>query len=599
MDKDFKLSFVNNIIQVRNFALDDEITEILLDLVDEDITDQVFIAKVYTELNVYDTVGANMSNDLIDFGMPYGMTERRRTTRTPLNTFNIALNATTQNLYGLNDWKIGQTEDDQKRNVDIYRGLDIAAGIQGPEGPDNAKSYYEYLNGKLDKIVTDTGLLGVIVRPPRGDGGTIYVTEDLDEYFRNNAPVDISQGFYPIEGKSYRKYPGFAKPTILTRPAMQLDEDTNTWNQVKGEYIESVESFSAEGRFNTELDIGDTFNVAVGTKTSDGASVGEVQSLSRDELLLLEEQVAEDPTKEIIFTGGSKGEAQAALDGWVDYNTNLSTAPEYDIFGGITPDYAIYKQPDLADAFKDGEPTASQMKDALLPEQIYAGSIPEEQFYGGADHISGQGPGLNNTQKISWISLAPQEIKAIQTDLMQAGYLGVEEYFLEQGAWQDKTSGAMYSAMVDANLNMIDVYSQLNAEKERYFKKPPLTPKVYQTPSPGYVKDQIDAALRSAGVTRKLTDAELVAFSEFYIQADKDYDTANSEYQKNLDLANRLFPGAPTEISIPSTASEELAAYAERQFEPQLQAQQKGIQERNDMSYLFSSIDQFDRMIGG
>ena len=77
----------------------------------------------------------------------------------------------------------------------------------------------------------------------------------------------------------------------------------------------------------------------------------------------------------------------------------------------------------------------------------------------------GQGPGLNNTQKISWISLAPQEIKAIQTDLMQAGYLGVEEFFLEQGAWQDNTAGAMYSAMVDANLNMIDVYSQLTAEK--------------------------------------------------------------------------------------------------------------------------------------
>ena len=35
---------------------------------------------------------------------------------TPLNTFNVALNATTQSLYGLNDWKIGQTEDDQKRN---------------------------------------------------------------------------------------------------------------------------------------------------------------------------------------------------------------------------------------------------------------------------------------------------------------------------------------------------------------------------------------------------------------------------------------------------------------------------------------------------
>jgi hypothetical protein len=238
------------------------------------------------------------------------------------------------------------------------------------------------------------------------------------------------------------------------------------------------------------------------------------------------------------------------------------------------------------------------MKDALLPEQIYAGSIPEEQFYGAADHISGQGPGLNNTQKISWISLAPQEIKAVQTDLMQAGYLGVEEFFLEQGAWQDETSGAMYSAMVDANLNMIDVYTQLNAEKERYFKKPPLTPKVYQTPSPGFIKDQIDAALKSSGVTRKLTDAELVAFSDFYIQADKDYDTATAEYQKNLDLAEKLFPGAPTEISIPSTAGQELAAFAEQKFEPELAAQQRGIQEKNDLSFLFSSLDQFDNMIG-
>ena len=60
-----------------------------------------------------------MSNDLIDFNMPYGMTEKRRTTRTPLMTFNVALSTTTQDLYGLNDWKIGQTEDDQKRNVDI------------------------------------------------------------------------------------------------------------------------------------------------------------------------------------------------------------------------------------------------------------------------------------------------------------------------------------------------------------------------------------------------------------------------------------------------------------------------------------------------
>jgi hypothetical protein len=143
------------------------------------------------------------------------------------------------------------------------------------------------------------------------------------------------------------------------------------------------------------------------------------------------------------------------------------------------------------------------------------------------------------------------------------------------------------------------VYSQLTAEKERYFTKPPLLPKVYQQPSPEFVKSQVDAALKSAGVTRKLTDAELVAFSDYYIQADKDYETANAEYQKNLDLAERLFPGSPTEITIPSTPGEELTSFVEQQFEPQLQAQQRGIQERNDLSYLFSSIDQFDRMIGG
>ena len=599
MDEDFKQGFVDSIIAFRGFGPDEEITKILLDTVNEDIPDEIFIAKVYTEINVYDTVGANMSNDLIQFNMPYGEVDRRRTSRTPLTTFTASLNNTVQNLYGVPDWKTAQTDEEKKRNEAIYAGLDIAAGLKGANNPVDSENYYNYLNTKLDMIYEDTGLLGVVLRPPQGEGGSIYVTEDLDEYFRNNAPVALGEGFYPLEGKNYRKYPGFAKPTILTRAAMSFNEELGVWEPVDGEYLKAVESYGSNGKFNTELDIGDTFSVAIGTKTPDGSSVGEVKTISRDELLLLEDEVAEDPTKEIIFTGGTKDSAQAALDGWIDYNTNLASAPEYQIFGGITPDYAIYKQPNIADAFKDGDPTASQMKDALLPEQIYAGSIPEEQFYGAADHISGQGPGLNNTQKISWISLAPQEIKAVQTDLMQAGYLTVEDFFLEQGAWQDKTASAMFSAMVDANLNMVDVYTQMNVEKERYFKKPPLTPKVYQTPSPGFIKDQIDAALKSAGVTRKLTDAELIAFSDFYIQADKDYETANAEYQKNLDLAERLFPGSPTEITIPSTASQELAAFAEQKFAPQIQAQQRGIQERNDLSYLFSSIDQFDRMIGG
>lgn len=593
MTEEFKQSLVDSIIQQRGFTPDDRITQDLLALVSES-NDQLFIAKVYNELALYDKVQAQMSDDKINFENLGRAARGLGPVNPTLSTFNKALD----NSVDSPSWRTGNTPAEQELAKDIYRGLDVAAGIKGPEGSEAASDYYDYLNKKLDQVIEDTGFLGVVIRPPRGEGGTIYVSEDLNEWFINNPPMAMLEGFYPSEGKSYRKYPGFAKPTILTKPAMTKNDETGYYEHT-GDYLYAAESFNADGKFNTELDIGDTFNVAVGSVKPDGTSIGDVQTLSYDELQLLEAEVALDPTKQIVHTSGNKDEAEQQLKAWLEINNLNAQAPEYDIFGGITPDYAIYKQPDLADAFIDGDPTAAEMKDAMLPQQIYAGSIPEEQFYGGTDHISGQGVGLNNTQKISWISLAPQEIKAIQTDLMQAGYLDPESYFLEQGAWQDKTAGAMFSAMVDANLNMIDVYSQISAEKERYFKKPPLTPKVYQTPSPGFIKDQIDAALKSAGVTRKLTDAELVAFSDFYIQADKDYETANAEYQKNLDLANKLFPGAATEIQIPSTAREELEAYAEQQFEPQLQAQQRGIQERNDLSYLFSSIDQFDRMIGG
>ena len=172
---------------------------------------------------------------------------------------------------------------------------------------------------------------------------------------------------------------------------------------------------------------------------------------------------------------------QAQLDQWVDYNTSVAAAPEYSIFGGITPDYAIYKQPDLANAFKDGDPTAAQMKDAMLPEQVYAGSIPEEQFYGGTDHISGQGPGLNNTQKISWISLAPQEIKAIQTDLMQAGYLDPD----------------IFSFFHENNINLLSGYGMTEA-----------TGGITMTPPNDYRPDSVGIAL--PGIKLKIEhDGEL------------------------------------------------------------------------------------------
>ena len=594
MTEEQKQDLIDNIIAQQGFGPDDKITQDLLALVNE-TNDQLFIAKIYNEIALYDQVQGKIQSDFIPFSSSFPIQEqnvpggqRGKITINPsITILNSAMNTV------IPEWR-----SDEKIVKDFYRGMDVATGIKGPEGSENAKAYYDYLNTKLNEYVEDTGLLGVVIRPPRGEGGIIYISEDLDDWFRNNTPMNMVEGFYPAEGKSYRKYPGFAKPSVITKPVMTFNEESGYWEPT-GDYLEGATSFNSDGKFNTALDTGDTFTIAIGTKTPDGSSVGEVQTVSYDELQFIEQEIAENPSQEVINVSNNKDEAQAQLDMWLDYNSLTSAAPEYQIFGGITPDYAIYKQPDLADAFKDSDPTVQQMKDAMLPEQVYAGNIPEELFYGGFDHISGQGPGLNNSQKISWISLAPQEIKAIQVDLMQAGYLDVESFFLEQGAWQDKTTVAMASAMTDANLNMTDVYSQLSAEKERYFTKPPLLPKVYSSPSPEFVKNQIDAALKAAGVTRKLTDAELLAFSDYYIQADKDYETANAEYQKNLDLAERLFPGSPKEIMIPSTPGEELTSFVEQQFEPQLQAQQRGIQERNDLSYLFSSIDQFDRMIGG
>jgi hypothetical protein len=360
MTEEFKQSLVDSIIQQRGFTPDDRITQDLLALVSES-NDQLFIAKVYNELALYDKVQAQMSDDKINFENLGRAAMGQGAANPTLSTFNRALD----NSVDTPSWRTGTTPAEQELAKDIYRGLDVAAGIKGPEGSEAASNYYDYLNTKLDQVIEDTGFLGVVIRPPRGEGGTIYVTEDLNEWFINNPPMAMLEGFYPSEGKSYRKYPGFAKPTILTKPAMTKNDETGYYEHT-GDYLYAAESFNADGKFNTEQDIGDTFNVAVGSVKPDGTSIGDVQTLSYDELQLLEAEVALDPTKQIVHTSGNKDEAEQQLKAWLEINNLNAQAPEYDIFGGITPDYAIYKQPDLADAFIDGDPTAAEMKDYYL-----------------------------------------------------------------------------------------------------------------------------------------------------------------------------------------------------------------------------------------
>ena len=591
MDKEYKQKLVDNIILSRGFQKDEAIYKDLQSFVSEDIADETFIAKVYAELEIFDqqnrmTVDPTGQDWLETLGAAaMGKTRANQT----LSTFNKSLDATTNELlpdavnWGATDF-----------SKDIYRGLDIAAGVKG--GKDQQK-YYEWLKDKLDIVQEQTGLLGVIVRPPRGEGSTIYVTEELDEYIRANSIIDDT--FYPGGGfEKFRGYPGFSEPTILYKPSMGMsEEDPEMWEH-DGGYLDYVTSYNKQtGKINTEDDVADSYSVAVFTKLADGSVEVETQDLSRDQRVVLEEEIENNPNKSIQPLGNNETTNKTIIEEYTAILEGSNQFSNFNVFGDISADYAIFKRPDLASTFDEGM-TAADSMDAMRPEEILAKDIPENYFYGGTDHISGQGSSFNGTQKISWISLAPQEIKAIQVDLMQAGYLSPEQFFIEQGAWQDYTAAGMADAMGDANRNFTDIDSQIQSEKTRYFDKPPLTPKVYVNPSPEAIKAQVDSALKASGVTRKLSDAEMLAFADYYSEADRDYDKASAEYNKNLDLAERMFPSSQ-EITMPTSPGQALQSYVDQQFAPEIEAREQALKERNDLSYLFSTIDTMSRLASG
>ena len=591
MDKEYKQKLVDNIILSRGFQKDEAIYKDLQSFVSEDIADETFIAKVYAELEIFDqqtrmTTDPTMEDWLETLGAAAMRQPRANKT---LGTFNKSLNATTNELLpDLASWR------STNFSKDIYRGLDIAAGVKG--GKDQ-QIYYEWLKDKLDIVQEQTGLLGVIVRPPRGEGSTIYVTEELDEYIRANSIIDDT--FYPGGGfEKFRGYPGFSEPTILYKPVMAPGEDDPEMWEHDGGYLDYVTSYNKEtGKVNTEDDVADSYSVALFTKLADGSVEVETQDLSRDQRIALEEEIENNPNKSIQPLGTNETSNKMIIEEYTAILEGSNQFSNFNVFGDISADYAIFKRPDLASTFDEGM-TAADAMDAMRPEEILAKDIPENYFYGGTDHISGQGSSFNGTQKISWISLAPQEIKAIQVDLMQAGYLSPEQFFIEQGAWQDYTAAGMADAMGDANRNFTDIDSQIQSEKTRYFDKPPLTPKVYVNPSPEAIKAQVDSALKASGVTRKLSDAEMLAFADYYSEADRNYDKASAEYNKNLDLAERMFPSSQ-EITMPTTPGQALQSYVDQQFEPEIEAREQALKERNDLSYLFSTIDTMSRLASG
>ena len=63
--------------------------------------------------------------------------------------------------------------------------------------------------------------------------------------------------------------------------------------------------------------------------------------------------------------------------------------------------------------------------------------------------------------------MLPQERLAVQTDLLQAGYLSYDDWFFEQGSWGAASQAAMLSAMTNANYELSDIGTHLAAENDR------------------------------------------------------------------------------------------------------------------------------------
>lgn len=597
MEEEFKQSFIDSIIAQRGLDAQSDLSKALNALIKEDVSDDVFVAKVMNEISLYDNKYL-FTNNQITFGGQKGTTRQ-----VVINAMNAA-SATIPERLPLNMYGAQVTFSDvintlpEGTRKSVLKGLDIAAGLLTPSDPGQSKAYYEYLQDKVDDFTNETDLLAVLVRPPGGKGATLHASTDLDKWIKENGgPLQAS--FY--EGKSflnrYRKFPGLGQPTVLYRPIMSKEEGKDMY-EFTGDYFDYVENVNPEnGNLLIANEQSEFSRIAIFTQTPEGTNVEKV-TYSQNEMEALNEKIADNPFVDYIDLSGDETVDNQAINERLNLFEQTGPLGELTAFGGITPDYTIFQRPDLAEYLSEDGVLPSDMQN-LQPRGISAGEIDPSFFYGGMDHISGVGPTFNGTQKIPWISLSPQEKKSIQTDLLQAGYLSPDAFFLEAGDWGDNTQTAMFNAMSDANLEFKDIGTYLGDEKERYRNKPPLQQSYYVEPSPQFVKSQIDAALKSAGIKRKLSEAEMMALSEYYIQSDLDQEQADAEYARNVDMAKRMFPEAPTRIQAPATAAQLLQERVQAQFEPELTSLAQEEKERNDLSSLFSSLNTFENMIGG
>ena len=566
MTEEYKQALVDSIKAQRQLDDSSEFAKELNGLVKEGISDALFIAKVNTALAIYDQ-SINKESET-------GLGINRTTKNVMTNALNEAIASVelegTPAGYAPGQYTAWLVNTPLDIRSDILEGLDVSAGIKAAE---ESQEYFDYLVNKLDDWYDATGQIGALVKPGGGKGVVLFSSGEYDRYKKNyDNPEDTMQIFRETDpGRTKVPKQGFrAEPTVLYEPIMSGDPGKYEFS---GEYNNRVKDIS-DNTYKTVKEAG-------GAITKINNETGEVEKLTVTDsefVALSEGQLDGGYTLIQSQEAAIVEQAKAAIIG------QSQDVASYGLFGGITPGYTVYKNPDLAAVFEEGK--------ELTPGDLAAETITltEEQAakqYGGQDHIQ---IGYN---------MLPQERLAVQTDLLQAGYLTYDEWFFEQGSWGSASQRAMLEAMTNANYELADIGTHLTEEKARLYKRPPLLPKVFVEPSPTQIKAEIDGALSAIGVDRELSEAEMVAFADFYTEASKDYETAVANFNKNYDLAQRMFPGADKNLTVPEAPQASLQEYADSVLGAEVRATEQATKERNDLSYLFGTLDSMSRLASG
>jgi len=565
--EEYKQAIVDSIKQQRQLDDSSAISKELDALVKEVISNELFIAKVNTTLAIYD----QSINKESETGLGINNTTKK--------VMENALNEAIANVelegkprgYSPGTYTSWLVNSPQDIVTDILKGFDISAGIIMADD-EEAQGYFDFLVDKLDTWYDETEQLGAIVKPGGGKGIVLFSSAEYDRYKKNfDAPSTSLQAFRE-QDPAITKVPkqGFrTQPTVLYEPIMTGEPGKYEFS---GDFLNNVKDIS-DGTYKTVKEVG-------GAITIINNSTGSIEKKNVTESELVKLQEGQLDGNYTVIQSQEKAIVDQALSALEAQISPLS----YGLFGGITPGYTIYKNPDLAAVFEEGR--------ELTPGDLAAETITltEEQAarqYGNMDHIQ---IGYN---------MLPQERLQVQTDLLQAGYLSYDDWFFEQGSWGDKSQAAMLEAMTNANYELTDIGQHLADEKQRLYKRPPLLPKVFVEPSPSQIKAEVDGALRAIGINRELSEAEMVAFADFYTEASKNYETAVANFNKNYDLAQRMFPGADKNLTVPETPTAQLQDYADAVLGAEVKATEQATQERNDLSYLFSTLDGMSRLASG